>query len=84
MFNTTIDCRHREEFPFCNEITGLIPVEGYWHSTPYSPLMRRCPVKEACSSVHRTEKLLEYYNDYNTICPETNAIELPKRGASRH
>ena len=47
----------------CSGTTQLVPDDGYWHSTPFSPYIRRCPSKAACSFPGRKKTLSQYYND---------------------
>ena len=55
-------CTKCEDNAVCVGTTVLVPRNGYWHSSPFSPFMRLCLVMEACSSENRTEKLMEYYD----------------------
>ena len=54
-------CLVCEENAQCSGTPALVPKEGCWHSTPFSPFIRRCPVEKACSYNGRTENLTQYY-----------------------
>ena len=56
-------CQPCEEHAECDGTSALLPEDGYWHSTPFSPVMRRCLTDEACTFVNRAGSLRAYYND---------------------
>ena len=65
-FNASADaCQPCEEHAICGGTTQLVPDDGYWHSTPFSPFIRRCPIKKACSYKNRERILAQYYNSTN-------------------
>lgn len=45
----------------------LIPEDGYWHSTPFSPFFHKCLVDDACEYKNRSDKLKEFYSDPSNL-----------------
>jgi len=45
----------------------LIPEDGYWHSTTFSPYMHKCILAKACYRENRADELIGFYNDSVTI-----------------
>ena len=60
-------CKECEDNAVCDGTTVLVPEEGYWHSSPFSPFMLRCLLAEACSFGSRKESLIDYYNNSTFI-----------------
>ena len=83
-FNTSSgacsDCEHHAK---CSGRSSLVPVDGYWHSTPFSPQFHECIIKEACKRPDREAVLRAYYEDSDRISAEIatlNAYILDKHG----
>ena len=55
------DCHKCEDNADCMGTTVLVPKEGYWHSSPFSPFMHLCLVLDACKFDYRAENLTKYY-----------------------
>ena len=63
-FNTSkTSCLKCEDNAVCVGTTVLVPKDGYWHSSPFSPFMQLCLVEEACKFENRIEILKAYYNE---------------------
>jgi len=60
--DTNMDCQTCPTHGNCTGGAGLAPVEGYWHSTPFSPVMHDCLEFEACAYQGRQEILTEFYS----------------------
>ena len=56
-------CEACESNARCTGRAALLPDNGYWHSTPFSPVLRQCIHKRACAYQGRESKLDAYYND---------------------
>ena len=70
-FRATKDsCYPCEEHAICTRTTVIVPGSGYWHSSPFSPFMRRCLVKEACDFPERRNSLTAYYNDSSVLAKQ--------------
>ena len=69
-FSTIDDCRECEEHGICVGTMALVPEEEYWHSTPFSPRMIKCPIDEACKRENRTRDLVDYYEDTTRVSEE--------------
>ena len=57
------DCRNCEEHARCSGGAVLVPIAGYWHSTPFSPTFCKCIDQKACQYEGRTENLTAFYKD---------------------
>ena len=57
------DCYVCEKNAECPGGAVLIPAEGYWHSTPFSPVFYRCIYVEACRYDDRRDRLAKFYAD---------------------
>ena len=82
-FNTTSTCSDCEKHAKCSGGSSLVPVDGYWHSTPFSPQFHECIIKEACEynsreSVHKDREsvLKEYYEDNHKISAEISELDV--------
>eukprot|EP00210_Caulerpa_lentillifera_P002185 g2099.t1 len=49
----------------CTGGAVLIPDEGYWHATPFSPRFHKCIVDDACKYDGRKDNLSAFYNSTN-------------------
>ena len=56
-------CESCEENAECGGGAVLVPREGYWHSTPFSPVFHKCTYFTACHYDRRREKLMQFYED---------------------
>ena len=61
------DCHGCERNAECPGGAVLIPAEGYWHSTPFSPVFHKCIYAEACRYEERRKRLAEFYNDTSAL-----------------
>ena len=55
--STSGTCQGCELHAHCSGGSALIPDDGYWHATPFSPVMRKCIHLEACRYDGRAEIL---------------------------
>ncbi len=69
-FNTSSKCRDCEKHATCSSGSSLVPVDGYWHSTPFSPQFHECITREACKRTDRETALTAYYEDSEKISAE--------------
>eukprot|EP00198_Chlamydomonas_reinhardtii_P010737 XP_001700074.1 predicted protein [Chlamydomonas reinhardtii] len=59
--NTSCDlCPNNADCPMAGQGRVLLPEDGYWHSSPYSPQVHYCPWSEACSYGNRSARLLAF------------------------
>ena len=68
-------CESCEENAECGGGAVLVPTEGYWHSTPFSPVFHKCTYFTACHYDRRREKLMQFYED-----PEELKRQLDRLG----
>ena len=59
-FNIHGHCLPCETHAECYGNATLVPADGYWHSTPFSPIMNRCVRSTACKYTERTQRLIQY------------------------
>ena len=69
-FNTSSICSDCENRAKCSGGSSLVPIDGYWHSTPFSPQFHECIIKEACKRTDRETVLRAYYEDNDKISAE--------------
>ena len=76
-------CLPCEDGAVCTGGAALVPVDGKWHSTPFSPQLHDCIIREACSYVNRTEVLSAFYADRHlmdeTVRAFNESIELGEK-----
>ena len=56
-------CESCEKNAECSGGAALVPKNGYWHSTPFSPVFRQCIEPDACSYEGRSARLVAFYED---------------------
>ena len=56
-------CRPCETDAICKGGAALVPKDGFWHSTPFSPVFRKCVSNKACKYAKRQDILGEFYDD---------------------
>ena len=67
-FNASLgQCHPCEVHAKCKGQASLVPEDGYWHSTPFSPKFHRCIEKEGCRFDDREEKLDAFYQDQEQL-----------------
>ena len=67
-FNASLgQCHPCEAHAKCKGQASLVPEDGYWHSTPFSPKFHRCIEKEGCRFDDREEKLDAFYQDQEQL-----------------
>ena len=63
-FDATLGkCESCEEHAVCGGGAKLVPLDGYWHSTPFSPAFYKCIHPSACRYEGRRENLDAFYQD---------------------
>ncbi|CAD7699333.1 unnamed protein product [Ostreobium quekettii] len=50
-FSPEVECRDCDSRATCPGRAALVPLDGFWHSSPFSTQLHRCLVHEACSFV---------------------------------
>ncbi len=82
-FNTSSICSDCENRAKCSGGSSLVPIDGYWHSTPFSPQFHECIIKEACEyksrkdvDIERENVLKQYYEDSSKISAEIAELDL--------
>ena len=82
-FQATVDaCQPCEDHANCAGTTQLVPDDGYWHSTPFSPFIRRCPIRNACSFDNRAKILARYYNNSTDILAKVDCYKTSSKTVS--
>ena len=73
-FNTSSLCLDCEEHAQCPGGSVLVPEDGYWHSTPFSPRFLECIIKEACVYENRMDRLAKYYENSTLVLEDLEEI----------
>ena len=68
-------CESCEENADCSGGAVLVPREGYWHSTPFSPVFHKCTYFTACHYDRRREKLMQFYEDPEEIARQLDRLD---------
>ena len=81
-FDASSTCRDCENHAKCSGRSSLVPVDGYWHSTPFSPQFHECIIKEACAyesrksaDKNRETALKEYYEDTSKVSTQISQLD---------
>eukprot|EP00210_Caulerpa_lentillifera_P007403 g7075.t1 len=82
-FDTNTDCQNCPTRANCTGGAVLVPVEGYWHSTPFSPVMHDCLEFDACAYTGRQQALMKFYSKQSsggnlTVIAEPFEKEYPQ------
>lgn len=64
-----VPCQQCHESAECTGGPVLVPRDGHWHSTPYSPQIHTCLSSEACSYDGRLDVLRTFYDDLHSLEP---------------
>ena len=87
-FDPAIPCQACKSAANCSGGASLVPKNGYWHSTPFSPLFHECLVRRACAYDDREEKLSAFLDEgitpsttvfTNEAYPQCNEARPPSR-----
>lgn len=73
-FNYTFTCDGCPDNARCEGAAVLVPIFGYWHSTPYSPIMHECLLEDACKYRNRRARLTEFYSDPASLIPSNETV----------
>eukprot|EP00210_Caulerpa_lentillifera_P004309 g4112.t1 len=75
-FNTLeVSCVVCEPHAICEGGAVLVPIQGYWHSTPFSPQFHSCFLPEACTYESRTKKLTHFHTDTEQLQELLNQLD---------
>eukprot|EP00210_Caulerpa_lentillifera_P005960 g5695.t1 len=74
-FNCTFNCDGCPENAICPGGAALVPEDGFWHSTPFSPIVHECILEDACSYSDRETKLASYYEDPINLHVSNQSVE---------
>eukprot|EP00210_Caulerpa_lentillifera_P003173 g3032.t1 len=66
-FDPKSKCRDCPDRAQCAGNSSLVPIDGYWHSSPFSTQFHSCIVKEACSYPGRNTHLEAYYDNTTQV-----------------
>lgn len=66
-FDPNLSCKDCPDHAQCPGNSSLVPVDGYWHSSPFSTQFHKCIVKEACIYTGREERLEAYYRNTTQV-----------------
>ena len=73
-------CNGCEENAKCHGGGVLVPSDGFWHSTPFSPLMQECIHHQACMYQGREQILTAFYDDNAKLNEDIEAMNLHIEG----
>ena len=62
-FDPAIPCQACKSTANCSGGASQVPKNGYWHSTPFSPLFHECLVRRACAYANREENLSAFLDE---------------------
>ena len=74
-FNTSSMCLDCEEHAQCPGGSVLVPEDGYWHSTPFSPRFHECIIEEACVYRYRSDTLSKYYENVTLVLEDLEKLD---------
>jgi len=75
-------CEKCEEHAICKGGASLIPMDNFWHSSPFSRQFHQCLHPDACNYPNRTEVLAEFYQDSPRLQEELwRMIDYVKHGS---
>ena len=74
-FNTSSMCLDCEDHAQCPGGSVLVPEDGYWHSTPFSPRFRQCIIEEACVYRYRSDTLSKYYENVTLVLEDLEKVD---------
>lgn len=70
-----VPCQQCSERAECPGGPVLVPKNGFWHSTPFSPQLHRCLSDDACDFDGRIEQLMDFYSDRSTLVRSDQPVE---------
>ena len=68
-------CQNCETNARCHGGTTLVPSNGYWHSTPFSPIFHACIHPMACDESEREANLTAYYDNTTRVQEDLTALQ---------
>ena len=60
-------CESCEEHAVCHGGAMLVPLDGFWHSGPFSPAFYKCIYPSACRYDGRQQKLEAFYEEVSSL-----------------
>ena len=75
-FEPTSKCLDCEKHAKCLGGSVLVPEDGYWHSTPYSPQFHECFIQGACVYEGRAETLAAYHRNVTRVLEDLAALDV--------
>ena len=79
-FDPSSTCRDCDQYAHCSGGASFAPMDGYWHSTPFSPQFHECTIRQACAYEGRREILEAYYQDPGVIADDLEVLEAYMQG----
>eukprot|EP00803_Ostreobium_quekettii_P001172 evm.model.scf_388.6 EVM.evm.TU.scf_388.6 scf_388:61491-71525(-) len=73
-FRPEQNCLQCPEHAICSGGAALVPSEGFWHSTPYSPNILECIVRDACRYSQRADRLTAFYANISALVPSNMTV----------
>ncbi|GMH36924.1 hypothetical protein BSKO_04797 [Bryopsis sp. KO-2023] len=70
-----VPCQQCDEKAMCSGGPVIVPVDGWWHSTPFSPLIHECLTEEACAFDGRSNLLSSFYLDRPNLDPSNDTVK---------
>ena len=74
-FDPSLDCRGCEDNAKCAGGAALVPSNGYWHSSPFSPCIHKCVHSDACTYPDRERTLTEFYENASRVDENLAAVK---------
>eukprot|EP00210_Caulerpa_lentillifera_P004308 g4111.t1 len=75
-FNASeMSCTSCEINAVCEGGAALVPIDGYWHSTPFSPQFHSCFLPKACTYENRDKNLTHFYADTDQLQELLNQLD---------
>lgn len=70
----SIECDRCDGGANCTGGPVIAPHDGFWHSSPYSPLIHACLVSEACTYDGRNENLVDFFSNRTALDPSNKIL----------
>lgn len=69
-----VPCQQCSERAECTGGPVLVPKNGFWHSTPFSPQLHKCLSEDSCDYDGRIDKLMEFYSNRSALVPSDQPV----------
>ena len=73
-FDPSSICLDCEKHAKCPGGSVLVPEDGHWHSTPYSPQFHECFIQGACVYENRGETLAKYHKNLTRVLEDLEEL----------